>query len=127
MDARRRHHHDFEHCRYPEERGCDRQGNAGFAAIARGPARAGNREIQAMECERLKWLGCFVANSWIIQNPSFAGCAATMAYLPAQKLAIAVSMTLSRLDRQCRFQRIGDLAQISGAPRCRCFTVGGCP
>jgi len=48
-----------------------------------------------MECERLKWLGCFVANSWIIQNPSFAGYAATMAYLPAQKLAIAVSVTLN--------------------------------
>jgi D-alanyl-D-alanine carboxypeptidase len=40
-------------------------------------------------------LGVFVANSWIIQNPSFAGYAATMAYLPAQKLAIAVSVTLN--------------------------------
>jgi D-alanyl-D-alanine carboxypeptidase len=38
-------------------------------------------------------LGVFVINGWIAQNPSFAGYAATMAYLPANKLAIAVSVT----------------------------------
>ena len=38
--------------------------------------------------------GVFVVNGWIVQNPSFAGYAATMAYLPAHKLAIAVSVTL---------------------------------
>ena len=30
--------------------------------------------------------GVFVINGWIVQNPSFAGYAATMAYLPARKL-----------------------------------------
>ena len=39
-------------------------------------------------------MGVFVADGWIIQNPSFAGYAATMVHLPAQKLAIAVSVTL---------------------------------
>jgi CubicO group peptidase (beta-lactamase class C family) len=39
-------------------------------------------------------LGVFVINGWIVQNPSFAGYAATMAHLPSQKLAIAVSVTL---------------------------------
>ena len=39
-------------------------------------------------------LGVFVADGWIVQNPSFAGYAATMVYLPARKLAIAVSVTL---------------------------------
>jgi hypothetical protein len=39
-------------------------------------------------------LGVFVVDGWIVQNPSFAGYAATMAYLPAQKLAVAVSVTL---------------------------------
>jgi CubicO group peptidase (beta-lactamase class C family) len=39
-------------------------------------------------------LGVFTANGWILQNPSFAGYAATMAYLPARKLAIAVSATM---------------------------------
>ena len=38
--------------------------------------------------------GIFVINGWIVQNPSFAGYAATMAYLPASKVAIAVSVTL---------------------------------
>src|SRR5262245_49950476 len=52
-----RRHHDLERCRYPEERGCNWRGSAGFAAIARGPASAGDREIQAMECERLLRLG----------------------------------------------------------------------
>ena len=39
-------------------------------------------------------LGVFVINGWIVQNPSFAGYAATMAYLPSQKHAIAVSVIL---------------------------------
>jgi CubicO group peptidase (beta-lactamase class C family) len=39
-------------------------------------------------------LGVFVTNGWIAQNPSFAGYAATMVYLPSHKLALAVSVTL---------------------------------
>lgn len=38
--------------------------------------------------------GVFLINDWIFQNPSFAGYAATMAYLPPRKLAIAVSVTM---------------------------------
>jgi D-alanyl-D-alanine carboxypeptidase len=38
--------------------------------------------------------GVFVVNGWIVQNPSFAGYAATMAYLPSHTLAIAVSVTV---------------------------------
>ena len=45
-------------------------------------------------------LGVFIADGWIIQNPSFAGYAATMAYLPARKLAIAVSVTLGEKASQ---------------------------
>jgi CubicO group peptidase (beta-lactamase class C family) len=41
-------------------------------------------------------LGVFVIDGWIVQNPSFAGYAATMVYLPAQKLAIAVSVTMGQ-------------------------------
>ncbi|MFE2430843.1 serine hydrolase domain-containing protein [Streptomyces sp. NPDC059373] len=37
-----------------------------------------------------------VLNGWIVQNPSFYGYAAIQAYLPAQKLSIAVSTTLTR-------------------------------
>jgi D-alanyl-D-alanine carboxypeptidase len=44
--------------------------------------------------ERFYGLGIFVINGWLMQNPSFAGYAATMAYLPAKKLAIAVSVTV---------------------------------
>jgi hypothetical protein len=32
--------------------------------------------------------GVFITNGWIVQNPSFAGYAATMAYLPSRKLAL---------------------------------------
>ena len=39
-------------------------------------------------------LGVFVVDGWVVQNPSFAGYAATMAYLPSRKLAIAVTATL---------------------------------
>ncbi|MEU9253623.1 serine hydrolase domain-containing protein [Streptomyces sp. NPDC048270] len=37
--------------------------------------------------------GVLVDNGWIEQNPSFSGYAAIQAYLPAEKLAIAVSAT----------------------------------
>ena len=38
-------------------------------------------------------LGVFVVNGWVLQNPFFAGYAATMGYLPAGKLSLAVSVT----------------------------------
>lgn len=38
-------------------------------------------------------LGLIVVNGWILTNPSFSGYAAIQAYLPAQKLAISVSVT----------------------------------
>ena len=38
--------------------------------------------------------GVFLINDWIVQNPSFAGYAATMTYLPSEDLAIAVSVTV---------------------------------
>ncbi len=41
-------------------------------------------------------LGVFVIGGWVLQNPSFAGYAATMVYLPERKLAIAVSVTMGQ-------------------------------
>ncbi|MCH0561083.1 serine hydrolase [Streptomyces sp. MUM 16J] len=38
-------------------------------------------------------IGVIVRNDWVLQNPSFAGYAAVQAYLPAERLAIAVSTT----------------------------------
>lgn len=38
-------------------------------------------------------LGVVVTKSWVIQTPSFAGYSAVMAYLPARRIAIAVSAT----------------------------------
>ncbi|MFJ3902356.1 serine hydrolase domain-containing protein [Streptomyces sp. NPDC090025] len=38
-------------------------------------------------------LGVIVANTWLLQNPSFSGYAAIQAYLPSKRLAIAVSTT----------------------------------
>jgi hypothetical protein len=38
--------------------------------------------------------GVFVVNGWIVQNPSFSGYAATMAYLPSHRLTVAVSATV---------------------------------
>ncbi len=40
-------------------------------------------------------LGVFVINGWIVQNPSFAGYAATMTYLPSRGLALVVTVTLN--------------------------------
>ncbi|WP_042364037.1 hypothetical protein [Streptacidiphilus neutrinimicus] len=36
-----------------------------------------------------------VVNGWVVQNPSFSGYAAVMAYLPGKDLSIAVSVTNS--------------------------------
>lgn len=38
-------------------------------------------------------LGLIVVNDWILTNPSFSGYAAVQAYLPAEKLAISVTVT----------------------------------
>ena len=39
-------------------------------------------------------LGIFLSNGWLLQNPFFFGYSSLMAYLPAQKIAIAVTSTL---------------------------------
>lgn len=39
-------------------------------------------------------MGVVLDNSWVLQNPLFAGYNATMAYLPSAKVAIAVATTL---------------------------------
>src|SRR5215204_2799913 len=44
--------------------------------------------------ERLNYgLGVVLSNSWILQNPLFAGCGGVMAYLPSKKIAVAVAAT----------------------------------
>jgi CubicO group peptidase (beta-lactamase class C family) len=40
-------------------------------------------------------LGIITSGDWLMQNPLFAGCAAVEAYLPAQKVAIAVAVTFA--------------------------------
>ncbi|MFD5818842.1 serine hydrolase domain-containing protein [Streptomyces sp. NPDC127038] len=41
-------------------------------------------------------LGVIVINGWILQNPSFSGYAAIQAYLPSDRLAIAVNATKTK-------------------------------
>jgi hypothetical protein len=38
-------------------------------------------------------LGVVLSNSWIVQNPLFAGYGAVTGYLPAEKIAVAVATT----------------------------------
>lgn len=40
-------------------------------------------------------LGIVVSGNWLLQNPMFAGTAAVEAYLPSQKIAIAVATTFA--------------------------------
>ena len=40
-------------------------------------------------------LGIVISGNWLIQNPLFAGYAAIEAYLPSQKIAIAVAVTFA--------------------------------
>ncbi|MET9901515.1 serine hydrolase domain-containing protein [Streptomyces sp. NPDC006446] len=41
-------------------------------------------------------LGVIVVNGWVLQNPSFSGYAAIQAYLPSDRLAIAVNATKTK-------------------------------
>jgi CubicO group peptidase (beta-lactamase class C family) len=67
-------------------------------------------------------LGVVVANSWLLQNPMFFGYAGTMAYLPAQKIAIAVTSTMGpatpdRNTAQLLFARIAQRLAPSQPPQ----------
>ncbi|MEV7613734.1 serine hydrolase domain-containing protein [Streptomyces sp. NPDC089799] len=70
-----------------------------FTAIGEGTLlTAGSHRTQLTPVSKIDAnvsyaLGLAVANGWILQNPSFAGYAGTVAYLPARKLAIATAAT----------------------------------
>lgn len=67
-------------------------------------------------------LGIFLSKGWILQNPFFFGYSGVMAYLPAQKIAIAVTCTLgpdadfSGNTATKLFQRIVQRLAPSSAP-----------
>ncbi|MFJ3976361.1 serine hydrolase domain-containing protein [Streptomyces sp. NPDC090021] len=70
-----------------------------FTAIGEGKLLTPeSHKLQVTPVVRIKgnaWfaLGLPVENTWIVQNPSFAGYAGTVAYLPSRKLAIATVAT----------------------------------
>ncbi|MFG2337717.1 serine hydrolase domain-containing protein [Streptomyces yangpuensis] len=70
-----------------------------FTAIGEGKLLTPeSHKLQVTPVVRIKgnaWfaLGLPVENTWIVQNPSFAGYAGTVAYLPSRKLAIAAVAT----------------------------------
>lgn len=51
--------------------------------------------MKPMREELYYGLGVAVANSWIMQTPSFAGYAAVIGYLPSRKIAMAITSTMS--------------------------------
>ena len=67
-------------------------------------------------------LGVVLSGDWILQNPLFAGYGAVMAYLPAEKIAIAVATTFGEgaFDDQGNYrycQPRGDLRRHRHLPR----------
>lgn len=50
--------------------------------------------LPPMTRSRYYGLGIAVSNGWILQNPYFFGYSGLMAYLPAQKIAVAITSTL---------------------------------
>jgi len=53
-------------------------------------------------------LGIIISGDWLLQNPLFAGYAATEAYLPAQKIAVAVAVTydVAAFDGQGNYDNV---------------------
>ena len=93
LDARKRRDDDIEHHRHPEERGRHRHGtlvSPHSHSLQLAPLTA---KFKPWSQSRFYAFGVFVDNGWVVQNPSFAGYAATMTYLPSWKLAVAVSVT----------------------------------
>ncbi|SPM38953.1 D-alanyl-D-alanine carboxypeptidase [Mycobacterium numidiamassiliense] len=56
-------------------------------------------------------LGIISSGDWLMQNPLFSGCAAAEAYLPAQKIAIAVAVTYApeAFDDQGNYSNQADI------------------
>ncbi len=71
-------------------------------------------------------LGIIISGNWLLQNPMFAGYAAVEAYLPAQKIAIAVAVTYTpeafdgqgnyRNEAETLFRKIGAELAPDDAP-----------
>jgi CubicO group peptidase (beta-lactamase class C family) len=71
-------------------------------------------------------LGIVISGHWLLQNPMFAGCSAVEAYLPAQKIALAVAVTYApeafdqagnyRNEADTLFRRIGTELAPADAP-----------
>ena len=71
-------------------------------------------------------LGIVISGNWLLQNPMFAGYAAVEAYLPAQKIAIAVAVTYApkafddqgnyKNEAEALFRRIGAELAPDDAP-----------
>jgi CubicO group peptidase (beta-lactamase class C family) len=59
-----------------------------------GSAMPGCATCRTMTSEVSYGLGIWLVRDWLLQNPSFGGYGAFMAYLPARKIAIAVSVTV---------------------------------
>ena len=60
-----------------------------------GSAQPGCATCRTMTSEVSYGLGIWLVHDWLLQNPSFGGYGAFMAYLPARKIAIAVSVTVA--------------------------------
>ena len=56
-------------------------------------------------------LGIITSGDWLLQNPLFSGCAGVEAYLPAQKVAIAVAVTYASeaFDDQGNYSNQADI------------------
>jgi CubicO group peptidase (beta-lactamase class C family) len=56
-------------------------------------------------------LGIIASGDWLLQNPLFSGCAGVEAYLPAQKVAIAVAVTYApeAFDDQGNYSNQADI------------------
>jgi CubicO group peptidase (beta-lactamase class C family) len=56
-------------------------------------------------------LGIIISGDWLMQNPLFSGCAGVEAYLPAQKVAVAVAVTYApeAFDDQGNYSNQADI------------------
>jgi hypothetical protein len=73
-------------------------------------------------------LGIVISGNWLVQNTMFAGSAAIEAYLPSQKIAIAVATTFTpeafdatgnyENGAEMLFRRIGAEMAPTTRPRC---------
>lgn len=99
------------------------------AQIAPSLLGFGHEQIGCPTCHTLDeaysyGIGVVITGPWILQNPLFGGYGSVEAYLPAQKIAIAVAVTFDKASFNSKGDYLNDQAAKSIFSQIAAFMTG---